>query len=77
MFWEMQEGAVRSAMALPEDFPLAAYVPGRSKATYTSDSPILLCEAGDACRAVWTVDKINAVDEEGLGNAVREVLFPA
>ena len=64
-------------MAQGYHFPFAADAPGRAKAADANDSAVFLLELRDACRAGRTVNKIYAVDEEALGNAMRKVIPPA
>ena len=51
-------------------------LPGRHEATDANDSTVLFFEARDARRAVRTVDKSDAVDEEALGDTVRKIIRP-
>jgi len=77
MFWEMKKVTMCSAVAQAYDFPFATNAPRRFQATNADDSPILFCELRDARGAGGAVDKLNAVDEEALGDTVREVFLPA
>ena len=77
IFGSVKEGAVRQPMAQGYHFPFAADAPRRTKAADANDSTVFLLELRDALGAGRTVNKIYAVDEEALGDAMRKVIRPS